>query len=152
MKKGGGKMRKILSLIVFILLYSVVYSNAWAYFIVALEQGSVLYDKNNKLTKDKPMNKVYYEVDEQKGIITRTKVVIIKTGEIIPDATVYQIVSPKEQQSIVSRDRVIHAVGQPGLNAYELLTIAPKSVMSAKSTGDYVVIFNSKITERSDVP
>ena len=145
-------MRKILSLVIFILLCSVVYSNAWAYFIIALEQGSVLYDKDNELAKDKPKHKVYYEVDEQEGIIIRTKVIIIKTGEIIPDAAVYQIVSPKEQQSILSRDRVIYAVGQPGLNAYELLTIAPKSVMSVKSTGDYVVIFNSKITERSDVP
>ena len=136
-----------------IALIFIFVTNSFAYVIIAVEKGSVFYEsKNDKVTEDKGMNKIYYEVDEENKTVTRTKVVVLKSNEVIPDNTVYTIISPDSQESIVSGEKVIHAIGQPGLNAYELLTIGKDYVMSSKSTGDYVIVFNCKITERSDIP
>ncbi|MFH1075894.1 MAG: hypothetical protein V1753_03495 [Pseudomonadota bacterium] len=138
--------------VLMVVLSFVFVTNSYAYLIIAVEKGSVLYDKNNKVEKDKPKNKLYYEVDERNKIIKRVKVIQLDTGQTFPDDTIYHIISAPYHRSILSNEKVIHAVGQPGLNAFELLTISSKSIMSAKSTGDYFVIFNCDIIDRSDVP
>lgn len=140
------KIRQLVALGI-LMLYA---PTANAYFIVAVETGSVFCTHDNKVEKSGPRNKAYYEVNPKAGTITRTKVVVIGTGEVIPDKTIYQIISPADQISINSENKVIHAVGRPGSAAYELLTLGKTNITQAKSTGDYVVVFHSKIIESSD--
>ncbi len=133
--------------------------NAFAYVIIAVEQGAATYRADeNKTSKDIGRYKTYFEVDETNKIVKRIKVVLLtddplgdKKGQVRPDNTIYQIIEPS-QLSILKNEKVIHAIGQPGINATELLTISKDHVMQSKSTGDYVVLVNSKIIERSDVP
>ena len=144
-------MRNLKIIIFFVTLLFILSSNCLAYVIIAVEQGSAFYDNKNNIEKEKGKNKLYYEIDLQNNTIKRTKVIIMKTGEIIPDDTEYKIISPISQKTIISGEQAIYAIGKPGWNAYELLTISKDSVMSAKSTGDYILIFNSKIIERNNV-
>mgnify|MGYP001598438563 CR=1 FL=1 len=158
-------MRKI-NFVIFIILNFLLTANCFAYTIIAIERGSVVYGlKNGKLIleKDKANYKIYYEVDEESGIIKRTKLIALNDipiadcakGDIIPDNTTYKILSSPDfllQQSIIRGDRLIHAVGQPGAMATELLTIGKQHMMSSKSTGDYMVIVDYEIVDRSDIP
>ena len=146
------------------LFLSFLTTNIHAYFIIAEEVGSIMYDSVNqseKNTKEKvmeklgvlkegePQFKIIYEVNEQKRQIKRLTVVNLKTKEVIPDETIYQIVSQTATTGIMSDAKAIHAVGAPGISAYELLTVCGDSVMSAKSTGNYMVISNMKVIERT---
>lgn len=157
-------MKKI-NFVTILMLSLLLTANCFAYTIIAVERESVIYGlKNGKLTleKAKASFKIYYEVDEETGIIKRTKLIALtdipgarKKGDIIPDNTTYKILSLPDflpQQSIISGDRLIHAVGQPGLCATELLTIGKQHMMSSKSTGDYMVIVDYEIVDRSDIP
>ena len=151
--------------IIFFILSFLLTANCFAYTIIAVERESVIYGlKDGKLTleKDKANYKIYYEVDEKSGIVKRTKLIAItdipgvqKKEDVIPDDTTYKILSAPDflpQQSIISGDRLIHAVGQPGISATELLTIGKQHMMSSKSTGDYMVIVDYEIADRSDIP
>lgn len=157
-------MRKI-NFVIFIILNFLLTTNCFAYTIIAVEKGTVIYGlKNGKLIleKDKANYKIYYEIDEENGIIKRTKLIVLtdiptaqKKGDIISGSTTYKILSSPDflpQQGIISGDRLIHAVGQPGFSATELLTIGKQHMMSSKSTGDYMVIVDYEIVDRSDIP
>jgi len=71
-----------------------------------------------------------------------------KKGHVEPDDTVYQIFGPSESTLFPKGEKVIHAVGQPGLNAVELLSIGERYVLQSLSTGEYITVRKSKIVER----
>jgi hypothetical protein len=155
---GGDIFMKYKVIIFFLALLFIFINNSFAYVIIVVEKGSITYraDTNGSF-EDEANYKIYYDVDEVNKVIKRVKLVALrdipqtcKKGEVISDNTVYKIIEPS-QLSILKGERVIHGVGQPGINATELLTISKDSVMSSKSTGDYVVVYNCKIIERSDI-
>ena len=80
--------------------------------------------------------------------ITRTRVYDVKKKKIIPDNTVYtiqrQLMSDPENRSQKLSVPVIRAIGQPGLDAIEILVIGEKFIQSVKSTMDYFVISRYK--------
>lgn len=140
---------------VFLSFFMLLTHDCFAYVIIAVEEGSVVYGADNKLSESAPTYKVYYEVDENKKIVKRTKLVVLqdigsyKKGDVIPDDTTYQIL--ETQMSFLTQGEVLHAVGKPGLTAIELLTIGKDFIMASKHNENYVVICNLKIIERSDI-
>lgn len=87
--------------------------------------------------------------------ITRTRVYDVKNKEVIPDDTVYaiqrQLLSdPTINMSlgVLHFERpVIRAIGQPGLDAVEILVIGETYVQSVKSTAHYFIITRMKRIE-----
>ncbi|MDZ4209981.1 MAG: hypothetical protein U1C56_02270 [Candidatus Curtissbacteria bacterium] len=82
--------------------------------------------------------------------ITRTRVFNLSKKEVIPDDTVYYRQSklnsdPKSPLHLSTFDNaVIRAIGQPGTDAVEILSITDDFVLSCKSTNDYFVISRAK--------
>ena len=80
--------------------------------------------------------------------VTRTRVYDISKKEVIPDDTVYQIQrqlsSDPSKGGLSLGPPVIRAIGQPGLDAIEILTIGDTFIQSVKSTSDYFVISRQK--------
>ena len=82
--------------------------------------------------------------------ITRTRVFDLLKKEVIPDDTIYyrqsklnsDPKSPLHQEAI--DNSVIRAIGQPGTDAIEILSITDDFVLSCKSTNDYFVISRAK--------
>ena len=102
-----------------------------------------MYNSDTTVSKSKGKYKFYYEVYEEMGIIRKTKIETLDTGEVIAQNVVYDIMS--EPTSPVS---VIYAVGRSDTQTYELLTMSPTFVMSSQSTGKYVVVSTSKVIEK----
>jgi len=153
-------MKKFKAITIFLLLFSLfLVRDALAYTVIAVEEESIFYGAaDGPHIKEKGLYKYYYEIDEKKNIVKRVKIVALgnsapflqKKGDIIPDDTRYQIILP-QQKSIFTGKKTIHAIGQSGGRATELLTITDNYVMSSKSTGDYMVVSRSKIIETSDI-
>lgn len=80
--------------------------------------------------------------------VTRTRVYDLNKKEVIPDDTVYriqrQLLSDTATQLPVRRKPVIRAVGQPGMDAIEILVIGERFIQSVKSTSDYFVVSRLK--------
>lgn len=82
--------------------------------------------------------------------IIRTRVYDYSKKKIIPDDTVYLVLEhlsshPGKNPNIKEpRGSVIRAVGQPGLDAVEILVVGEDFIQSVKSTSDYFVISRCK--------
>jgi hypothetical protein len=81
--------------------------------------------------------------------VTRTRVYDLNKKEVIPDDTVYQIQrqlwsDPSKGLSLGGRQPIIRAIGQPGLDAVEILTIGDTFIQSVRSSLDYFVISRLK--------
>jgi hypothetical protein len=81
--------------------------------------------------------------------ITRTRVYDYRKNKIIPDDTVYYIQDQLSSHSsskewIEPGGPVIRAIGQPGLDAIEILAVGENYIQCVKSTSDYFVISRSK--------
>jgi hypothetical protein len=115
--------------------------------IVTQETEGYFYADSN-MKKYVGQFEITYLVEDDK--VTRTRVYDLRKKEVIPDDTVYtvqkQLTSdPNNPQHMPALDKnVIRAIGQPGLDAVEILVITDKAVQSCKSTSNYFVISNSK--------
>ena len=95
-------------------------------------------------------SKVQFEITYyiEGNTITRTRVYDMNKKQVIPDDTVYQIQrqllsDPTKGLSITGKP-IIRAIGQPGLDAVEILMISETFIQSVKSTSDYFVISRLK--------
>ncbi len=109
--------------------------------ITAKETDSYFYsDGKMEHSKGQFENTYYIEGDK----ITRTRVYDVKKKQVIPDNTVYliqrQLTSDPQNKGFKFAGPVIRALGQPGLDAIEVLVIGEKYIQSVKSTMDYFVI------------
>ena len=108
--------------------------------IVAKEVEGYMID-NGKVKNSTPQFEITYVIDGD--IITRTKVYDFKNKKNINDNTVYkiqrQLLSDPTKGMSISGKIVIRAIGQPGSNAIEILTISSKFIDSLKSTADYFI-------------
>lgn len=132
-------------------------SSAYAYVIIAVEEGNVnIMNDNKPRWTDEARNKQYFEIDEDKKTVTRVKVEYLvdtftyKKGHIEPDNTVYQIFGPTSVDSM-NEEKVIHGAGQPGTHAVELITIGKDYVLQSLHAGNYVTVRKSKIVETSGI-
>jgi len=81
--------------------------------------------------------------------ITRIRVYDLKRKEFIPDNTVYHIQrqlssDPSKGLSLLTDQPIIRAIGQPGLDAIEILVLSETFIQAVKSTSDYFVISRLK--------
>lgn len=79
--------------------------------------------------------------------ITRLRVYDFKKNQILPDDTVYRIVrklTSDPSTGLYEEKSVIRAIGQPGLDAIEILVISETFIQSVRSTWDYFVISRLK--------
>jgi len=80
--------------------------------------------------------------------ITRTRVYDLTKKQVIPDDTVYhiqrQLLSDPSMGLSLRGKPVIRAIGQPGLDAVEILMIGETFIQSVRSTSDYFVISRQK--------
>lgn len=113
--------------------------------VTAQEVESYFY-RDGKMERSKGQFEVTYYVEGD--TITRTRVYDINKKEVIPDNTVYQIQrqllsDPSIGLTLLGKP-VIRAIGQPALDAVEILVIGETFIQSARSSGDYFVITRSK--------
>ena len=137
-------MTKSAFLIVLILLLS--YNSAFAgEFITAQEIEGYFY-ADGEMKRSKGQFEITYYIDG--STITRTRVYDINVKKVIPDDTVYQIqsqlLSDPAKGASVGVKPIIRALGQPGLDAIEMLMIGDSFIQSVKSTSDYFVISRLK--------
>jgi hypothetical protein len=101
---------------------------------------------DGEMNRSKGQFEITYYLDGD--TITRTRVYDIAKKEVIPDNTVYQIVRHLLSDPTVNDSGlgpvVIRAIGQPGLDALEVLMIGETYVQAVKSTSDYFVISRQK--------
>ena len=113
--------------------------------ITTSEVESYFY-ADGEMKRSKGQFEITYYVDGD--TITRTRVYDISKKEVIPDNTVYQIVrhlssDPSNKESGLGPP-VVRAIGQPGLDAIEMLMIGETYVQAVKSTSDYFVLSRQK--------
>lgn len=80
--------------------------------------------------------------------VTRTRAYDLNKKQVIPDDTVFhiprQLLSDPSQGSLLIGEPIIRAIGQPGLDAVEILMIGDPFIQSVKSALDYFVISRQK--------
>jgi len=80
--------------------------------------------------------------------ITRTRVYDYRKNKIIPDDTIYYIQDQLTSHPGNKKDElgpvVIRAIGQPGVDAIEILAVGENYIQCVKSTSDYFVISRSR--------
>jgi hypothetical protein len=113
--------------------------------ITAKETDSYFFaDGKMKHSRGQFENTYYLEGNN----ITRTRVYDVKNKKVIPDNTVYiiqrQLTSDPQNKRFKLGNPVIRAIGQPGLDAIEILVIGDKFIQAVKSTMDYFVISRFK--------
>jgi len=101
---------------------------------------------DGKMKQSKGLFEITYYIEG--NTVTRTKVYDLSKKQVITDNTVYQIQrqlssDPTKGLSITGKP-IIRAIGQPGLDAMEILMISETFIQSVKSTSDYFVITRLK--------
>jgi hypothetical protein len=115
--------------------------------IIATEVESCFYaDGKMECSKGQFKNTYYRDGDK----IIRTNVFNRNKKESISDNTVYSVIGdllsdPRHNDGKLG-PQVIRAIGLPGADAVELLTIGKDFVQAVKSTSDYFVITRYKIS------
>lgn len=111
--------------------------------IYAKELESYMY-VDGKMKHSKGQFEITYLYEGDK--IIRTRVYDLNKNEVIPDNTVYQIQrqlwsDPNINLPLLGK-RIIRAVGQPGNDAIEILTIEldGEFIQSVRSTANYFII------------
>ena len=115
--------------------------------ITATEVQSCFYaDGKMKCSKGGFLSTYYRDGDK----IVRTNVFNVKKKESIPDNTVYSVIGglvsdPRHNDGKV-RPQVVRAIGFPGSDAVEIISIGKDFIQAVKSTSDYFVISRFNIT------
>ena len=108
--------------------------------ITAQEIEYYFYD-DGKMKRSEGQFEITYYIEGD--IVTTTKIYDLNTKKSVPDGTVYTI-----QRQLFSDPsiggKIIRAIGSPGLDAVEILTIGDTYIQSVKSTTDYFVISRLK--------
>ena len=101
---------------------------------------------DGKMERSKGQFEITYYIEGD--TVIRTRVYDLIKKEVIPDDTVYliqqQLISDPTKGLSLIRKPVIRAIGQPGLDAIEILVIGETFLQSVKSTADYFVISRQK--------
>lgn len=113
--------------------------------ITAQEVEGYFY-ADGEMKRSKGQFEITYYIEG--NTITRTRVYDFNKKQVISDDTVYQIqrqlLSDPAKGASLSRKPIIRAIGQPGLDAVEILMIDETFIQSVKSTSDYFVISRLK--------
>jgi len=113
--------------------------------ITAQEAEGYFY-ADGEVKRSKGQFEITYYIEG--NTITRTRVYDLNKKQVIPDDTHYQIqrqlLSDPNKGASLSGKPIIRAIGQPGLDAVEILTIGDTFIQSVKSTSDYFVISRLK--------
>lgn len=137
-------MRKLYFYIILVLILASRTSVAGE-IITAQEVDGYMYS-DGEMKDSKPIFEITYQLEGD--TITRTNVYDFKNKKHISDNTVYhiqrQLLSDPSKRMSISGKVVIRAIGQPGSNAVEILTIGEKYIQSVKSTSDYFIISRLK--------
>ena len=112
--------------------------------IVAREVEGYFYSDGKMEKTSVQFENTYYYVGDT---IKRIKVYDFKNKKTEKDDTVYQIQrqllsDPGNNMSL--SEPVIRAIGQPGMDAVEILVVGEKYIQSVKSTSGYFVITRFK--------
>jgi hypothetical protein len=113
--------------------------------ITAQEVEGYFY-ADGKMTRSKGQFEITYYIEG--NTVTRTRVYDLNKKQVIPDDTVYliqrQLSSDPTKGLSITGKPIIRAIGQPGLDALEILMISETVIQSVKSTSDYFVISRLK--------
>ncbi|MBT73998.1 MAG: hypothetical protein CMQ15_18510 [Gammaproteobacteria bacterium] len=142
-KKGGFNVMRQLLLIFLVSLFNCQVALGGETITAHEIVGYFYSDGEMKASKGQFEITYYIEGDT----VTRTRVYDFKSKKVIPDNTIYfiqrQLMSDPSQK-LPLRKQVIRAIGQPGLDAVEILVIAETYIQSVKSTSNYFVISRLK--------
>ena len=133
-------MTKTTSLIALMVLFAC--GVAFAGETITAQELEGYFYRDGKMERSKGAFEITYYMEG--NTVTRTRVYDISKKQVIPDDTVYQIQrqlssDPSNKRSSLG-PQVIRAIGQPGLDAIEILMIGDTFIQSVKSTSDYFVI------------
>lgn len=85
-----------------------------------------------------------YEVDLEKGTVTRTRVYDFTGKRIMPDDTVYRIekdlLSNPGKHNRYVLPPVVRAVGKPDADSVEIVVIEQAAVTTARSTSNEIIV------------
>ena len=115
--------------------------------ITATEVESCFYrDGKMECSKGEFQNTYYRDGDK----IVRTNVTNFKRKEYLSDNTVYTVIgyllSDPRHNDGKFEPQIVRAIGYPGLDAVEILSIGKNFMQAVKSTSDYFVICRFNIT------
>lgn len=134
-------MRIVLTSLVFLFFGFISLSDA--YTIIATEKYNGTYE-NGKFENGKGQFKVRFEVNEKERVIIRTEVIRLKDNNLVEDNTRYSITTIDENAFLVSKDKkgqkIITAVGVPGLSATEMIQIGDDFYYYCKAIGGVLYI------------
>jgi len=138
----------MLNKILFLLCFSILFTgNVFGgEVIVAIETESCFYaDGKMECSKGEFKNTYYRDGDK----IIRTNVFNRKKKDSISDNTVYSVIGdlvsdPRHNDGKIL-PQVVRAIGFPGSDAVEMLSIGKDYIQAVKSTSDYFVITRYKI-------
>lgn len=162
---------KFVAFSVLLLLFSLCFVvKAFAEYEVVCREVKSYFIAEGKSQYSKSMYELHFTIDEENKLITRTKVINLKTNEVSEDNSQYRIfhnqvgllgyeylgirnpsgvigfilqILDKKPKRI--KQKIIKAFGQVGLiDGYEILVIGEDFVSQSKSTLDYFVVVYSK--------
>ena len=137
-------MTKSAFLIVLIMLLGC--SAAFAGETITAQQVEGYFYADGEMERFKGQFEITYYIEG--NTITRTRVYDLHKKQVIPDDTIYQIqrqlLSDPTKGASLGGKPIIRAIGQPGLDAMEILMIGDTFIQSVKSTSDYLVISRLK--------
>lgn len=141
-------MRRSLVLLSFLLM-SMPGSAVGGHVMVATEVQSCLYaDGKIECSEGQFTSTYHFEGDT----ITRTNVFSVKKNEAIADDTKYKVIadldSDPRNNPTGPFPQVVRAIGFPGSDAVEILSIDSTNMQSVKSTSNYFVISRFKIEKQ----
>jgi len=113
--------------------------------ITAQEVDGYFYS-DGEMKRSKGQFEITYYMEGD--IITRTRVYDLNKKQVIPDNVIYHIQrqlssDPTKGMHLIGGP-IIRAIGQPGADAVEILSIGDTFIQSVRSSGDYFVISRSK--------
>jgi len=162
---------KICVILFLILIFSLSFlTKSFAEYEVVCREANSYFITEGKSYYSKGMYELHFTVDEEKKLITRTKVINLKTNEISEDNSKYQIfhnqveflgyeyLGIRNPSGVVGfilqildrkpkaiEQKIVKAFGQVGMiDGYETLIIGEDFVNQSKSTLDYFVVVYSK--------
>lgn len=131
-------------------LLLLVYRVAWAGETIIGHEVEGYFYNDGEMKQSKGQFEITYYLEGD--TVTRTRVYDLIKKEVIPDDTVYRIqrqlwsdpTKGTSSYSFSGHEAVIRAIGQPGLDAIEILVIGETFIQSVKSTATYFVISRYK--------
>jgi len=131
--------------ILIVLVVLLTYQVALAGETITAQEVEGYFYSDGEMKRSKGQFEMTYYIEG--NTITRTRVYDLKTKEVIPDDTAYQIqrqLKSDPSKGLLRGKPIIRAIGQPGSDAVEVLMIGDAFIQSVKSTADYFVISRQK--------